>query len=499
MKRIFALVLALLMLLPAMIACDKTTDDPTPGTTDAAGTETTVPEETLDPNDRKNAKDNLPADFNMNGETVGVLTRHSYRKIDWDGAGADEVVAQAAYNRTAAVQERLGLTFELTDMDIGYDDYGTAIEENLMAGDDTWQIVLVAGNASIRFGNDHLFRDVSENKYLDFSQPWWAGDVMEKMSLDGKNIRYMMGDATMNTYYYAYVSYFNKRLYEENFGNSDELYKKALDYDWYYDDVIEMVETAANDVNGNGKLEEGDTFGFVVDNQWILAYMEDAAGFRTYSRNEEGYPVIEHDLDRGQEVFDKFYKLCWETPGAAVDMNLPKQYPAATSGVFTAGGVLIYFNSLSYTDQEHFRNMEDDYGILPMPRVDEKQEEYLAPITTSATFITIPKTCTDERIGGVIEALSSESYRSVVEVFYESALKMKYSRDSYSGQCIDIVKDVLHKNFLSEYYQVGCTYIFRTCLQKQTKDYVSRYNAAVKAANYKIIELVDAITAADAE
>ena len=86
-----------------------------------------------------------------------------------------------------------------------------------------------------------------------------------------------------------------------------------------------------------------------------------------------------------------------------------------------------------------------------------------------------------------------------MEVFYESALKMKYSRDSYSGQCIDIVKDVLHKNFLSEYYHVGCTYLFRTCLQKQTKDYVSRYNSAVKAANYKIIELVDAITAADAE
>ncbi len=497
MKKLLALFLAALMLLPAMIACDKSTDDPA-NTADPA--ETTAPAETLDPNDRKNAKDNLPADFNMQGQTVGVLTRHSYRKIDWDGADAadSEVLAQAVYNRTAAVEKRLGLTFELTDLDLGYNDYGLAIEENVMAGDDAWQIILAAGNASIRIGNDHLFQDVSDLKYFDFEQPWWAYDTMMNMSVDNDSIRYLMGDAVMNTYYWANVAYFNKRIYEENFGDPDDLYKKAIDYKWYYDDLYEMVETAANDIDGDGQMDEGDTFGMFCDNQALYGLMGGCAGYRQMTRAENGYPVIDHDLDRAAEVMDILYHLCWENPGFGVDVNFYKTHPDSTSGVFTDGNVLFSMYTLSYTDLENFRNMEDDYGILPVPLIDEKQEKYVAPITTSATFLTIPKTCENpDDISGVIEALSSESYRSVVEVFYESALKMKYSRDSYSGQCIDIIKDSLYKDFLTEYADlVGCSGIMRKCLAEKSKGYASMYNAQVGAANKKIIDVVDGILAA---
>jgi len=499
MRRTLALVLAALMLLPAMIACNKDTNPP--DGTDAPA-ETTAPAETLDPNDRKNAKDDLPEDFNMNGETVGVLTRHTYRKIDWDGADAkdSEVLAQAVYNRTEAVQDRLGLTFELTDMDLGYGDYGFAISENVMAGDDTWQIILTAGNASIRLGNDHLFSDVSKNQYLDFDQPWWASTVMEKMSVDGSSVRFMMGDVTMNTYYWAYVAFFNKRIYEDNFGDPEDLYAKAINNDWFYDDVIEMAEAAANDVNGDGVMDEGDTFGFMVSNAWQFAYMQDASGFETYVRDEKGYPVLQHDLDRGMECLAKIYKLCYETPGAGADTAMHAKYPSNGGSVFSDCNLLFDFNTLASTDFDYMRNMEDDYGILPMPRIDEKQESYVSPITTSATFITIPKTCVDDRIGGVIEALSSESYRSVVEVFYESALKTKYSRDSSSGKCIDIVKDTLFKDFFSEYYgRVGDSYFFRAMLNEHSSNYVSRYNSVVRVMNGSIQAVVDAIVKASEE
>ena len=492
MKKILAIMLAVLLLCPLFAACDKTPDNPDAGTTDPAAT--TAPAETLDPNDRKNAKDNLPADFNMKGEKVGVLTRNTYRKIDWDGAGAEEVLAQAVYNRTQAVQERLGLTFEVTDMELGYDDYGKSIEENVLAGDDTWQIILAAGNASIRLGNDHLFLDVTDNEYLDFDQPWWATDAMLNMSIDGESIRYMMGDAIMNTYYWAYVNYFNKNIYEQNFGSSDELYQKAIDGKWYYDELATLSEEAANDVDGDGAMDEDDVFGMYFDNSGILGFMEVASGMKTTTRDEDGYPVIEHDTERGTEVLDVLYAYLFENPGVGVDWPRYKTHP--NQQTFTDGGALFQFGTLSNTDLENFRNMEDDYGILPVPKIDEKQENYVSPITTSATFLTIPKTCVDERIGGVIEALSSESYRNVVEVFYESALKMKYSRDSYSGQCIDIIKDTFYKDFMTEYgSQVGCNQLLRSLLIAQSKAYVSTYQAQVAAANKKIVELVDSILA----
>ena len=99
-----------MLLLPGLLAgCGEPAAVETVPETAPAETE---PTETLDPNDRKNAKDNLPADFNMNGETVGVLTRHTYRQIDWDGG--DAVVytdlSPAVSYCTERVQERNCLT-----------------------------------------------------------------------------------------------------------------------------------------------------------------------------------------------------------------------------------------------------------------------------------------------------------------------------------------------------------------------------------------------------
>ena len=497
MKKILALALAVLMLLPAMIACDKDPGTKTPDTTDPSAT--TAPDEVLDPNDRKNAKDSLPADFNMNGQTVGVLTRHSYRKVDWDGGDAkdSDVLAQAVYNRTVAVENRLGLTFNVTEMPLGYNEYGASIKENILAGDNSWQIILAATNASIMLGNDYLFQDMSDNKYLDFDQPWWAKEAMLNISIDGKSIRYMSGDAIMNTYYWAGVTFFNKRIYEDAFGNPDDLYKKALNYDWYYDDMIEMAEIVANDADGDGEWDVEDTYGFICDSGVPMNLMQDATGMRTFTRAENGYPVLDHDVERGSEVLDKLYKLCNEAAGSVSSNVLYKQHAAGSGGFFADGTALFGIHTLSYVGNDSLRNMKDDYGILPIPRIDEKQTEYVAPISSSTTFIVVPKTCTDERIGGVLEALSSESYRNVVEVFYETALKTKYSRDAYSGQCIDIIRTVLYKDFLTEYYRsIGDTNYFPACIRSQKKTYVSTYTSQVDAVNKAIVDHIDAILAA---
>ncbi len=81
-----------------------------------------------------------------------------------------------------------------------------------------------------------------------------------------------------------------------------------------------------------------------------------------------------------------------------------------------------------------------------------------------------------------------------MEVFYESALKMKYSRDSYSGQCIDIIRDSFYKDFMTEYgAQVGCSSILMNCLTQKNKSYVSTYNAQVGAANKKLVDMIDGL------
>ncbi len=486
MKRIFALILALFLLTPAIIACTK--DENTPDTTDT--TETTAPEETAETG-RASLKDDLPADFSLNGDTVTVITRDTYRTFDWDGGESkdSDVLAQAVYNRTRAVEARLATTFDVTEIAGGdWQTYGQELEQILLAGEE-YDIALAASNASIRRGNDYLFQDMSKSKYLDFEKPWWSLDSMEAISLDGKKIRYLVGDIAINSYFWATSTYFNKTLYENTFGSADDLYQLAIDGGWTYDKLMELVEAGANDVDGNGSLEVTDVYGFLADVSSVFYFMDHSTDLDRLVRGENGVPVVQYDIDRASAMLDKMLKLVYETPGAYYGADLHKTNP----GLFTAGHVLFVFAQLYNSSLPEYRSMQDDYGILPMPKIDEQQTEYRSFITDSATYVTVPITCSrPDVIGGVLEALCSESHRSVLEVFYEIALKAKYSRDSYSGQVIDIIKASTTKSFLYEYDSVvGGGNWFRACLRENTSAFASMYNAEVGMVNKLLAALAE--------
>jgi hypothetical protein len=60
----------------------------------------------------------------------------------------------------------------------------------------------------------------------------------------------------------------------------------------------------------------------------------------------------------------------------------------------------------------------------------------------------IPATAhNSEKIGAVMEALASESFRSVVPAFYEVALQTQYARDEESAEMMDIIREGISFDF----------------------------------------------------
>lgn len=121
----------------------------------------------------------------MNGAALGVYTRSgSIRQRDLDGGGEEsgDVINDAVYRRTRSVEERLALTFEITEVEGAWQEFGKGMEQNILAGDDVWQIVFTTGNASIQSSRDHLFQNLSDNRYIDLEQPWWWKDAMAELS-----------------------------------------------------------------------------------------------------------------------------------------------------------------------------------------------------------------------------------------------------------------------------------------------------------------------------
>lgn len=487
MKKSLSAFLAALMLLSALASCaqdgGEQQSDTTPALTDAA---TTAPEETT-PEDtgRASTKDSLPADLNFDGLPVHI---HSFESEKYDIIGMEEdsgdVVYDAVYHRTLSVADRLNVEIEWADsVTTKWQDFSAELNSTILAGDDAWQIVYAMGNSTIQSNRGNLFMDLSDAKYLDYSQPWWWVEAMEEVSLDGKERKYLVGDLALSNYLRSGCYFFNKALHEDVFGDPDELYKTVIDGDWTYDKLAEMSAEAYQDVNGDGVVNEGDVYGVIIGNPEYLKHSEYGTDVQHYYRRDDGYPVIEYDLDRAQIAVEKIYSLLFETTGNMYQTEYLK------NSVFSEGSLFFFPNQLLQAFSADLREMEDDYGIIPYPKLDENQEEYENLLHNSSNYVTIPITCEHpDEVGAVIEAMCAESYRSVVEVFYETALKTKYSRDSYSGQCIDIIRDVTKKNLAYEYDgQFGSGVLIATCVRNGGTNFSSLYAKSAATSN-KVIE-----------
>ena len=98
------------------------------------------------------------------------------------------------------------------------------------------------------------------------------------------------------------------------------------------------------------------------------------------------------------------------------------------------------FTTWLLTGVNYLRDMEDDYGIIPMPKLDEAQESYTAYCHNGSSVFGIPTTENEpDKIAAFMEAMAAETYRVVTPAYFETALKGKYSRDSETSQMLDII------------------------------------------------------------
>jgi len=487
MKRIASALLAALMLCGALASCSSgNTEDTTAPDTTAAPAETDPVETETTETGRADAKDSLPDDLNLEGMTVHI---HSFSAEDYDIIGKEEesgdVVFDAVYARTRSVAERLNADITWSDSEHEkWQDFSASLEKTIMAGDDVWQMVFAQGNSTIQSSRDHLFLDLADAKYLDYTQPWWWNDAMTEVSFDGQVRRYLIGDIALSNFLRAGCVYFNKNMYTDALGDPDDLYKTVIDGAWTLDKMAEVAQAGYQDVNGNGQVDDGDIYGYYFGGKDYLIHMEYALDVERYHRDENGYPVVEYNMERAQLAVDKLNKLLHQTHGcffSSTNVGRP---------VFASRQTFFFGNQLLAAVSADLRDMEDDYGIIPFPKLDEKQENYMNLLYNSSSVVTIPITCAEhEKVGAVIEAMCAESYRSVVEVFYETALKTKYSRDSYSGQCIDIIRDATRKNLIYEYNaQIGYpSMLITNCVSANNSGLSSAVASTVPSAN-KIIE-----------
>lgn len=399
----------------------------------------------------------------------------------------------AVYERNMSVAENLNVVFKYTESDYAWSDVQNNIRTIVLANDDVFDLIVNDQIGLAALSIEKMFINVYDCKYFDFDQSYWWYEYMQDLTI-GKNKMYLLvGDYFIDVLRKSHVIYYNRNIFENTYVNPDDIYINVNDGKWTFDKMIEYMEGTYNDINGDGIKDDDDIYGLLVAGIGGSIFPYQYAGNPDFiKRDSDGIPSIVMQNDRTDRLYNKIFNVYYnDATHTDYDEHSDKLF-----NKFKGDGSLL-MSTVSIGDFDRLRDMESGVGILPYPKLDESQDTYYTTIHDTAEIGAIPITCADiDFASAVVQALCKESMSSVIPAYYETALKIKYARDDYSSQMIDIIYDGIKGLFPLVYGATYANNIFTWALLEPLKNknqsWISGYESRIEAANIQLQNLIDA-------
>ncbi|MGN1409123.1 MAG: hypothetical protein ACI4XJ_03000 [Eubacteriales bacterium] len=471
MKRFLSLCLIAAMLTASLASCSNNpaNSEETTSKTNAVNAETSAETE----EETKKYLDDLPESMDFEGYNMrfiveeggnGNLTELSIMAAEDTG----EVVDSAVYTRNMAVQERLNITIDLVDV-IKFSGLPGTVRPSIQAGSDDYDIIGTYQYYGIVMGPEGLMLNLSKLDNLDFTREYWGSGYIENMSYKGITY-WATGDIALRYTGGMYVTYINDEIWKDHYPDIN-IYDVVNEGAWTLDKLNEYSDSVYVDNNGNGKIDFNDTFGFVFDIEDPTEGMAAGSMIRFSERDESGTPYVSLNNERTFTFYEKMYNIVANNTGfwhSEDDNNTVMK-------MFAENRAMIGVNKL-FQSGIYLRDMEQEFKIIPVPKLNEEQEHYNTMLHDGVTLFGIPITNQKTyETTVVLECMASESLKTVTPAYYEVALKVKYARDNESGMMIDLIRENVAADFAALYSNsIGnVVHFFRNNLQTKTENIAS--------------------------
>ncbi len=481
MKR--TLFILLLLLTAASVASCGSDDMKTDETTASAeGTVTAAVNETTE----SAVKDNVP-DLDYGGETftMFIRTEDQTRPEFYVTEETGDIVNDAIWSRNLAVKERLNLEFAYVENqsdNATRAEWANMLTQNIMAGDGAYDVAAGYSMSMATLASNGMLCDMRATKYLDFSQPWWS-DSLLKESVIGDKLYFASGDISTWMILYTYGTLFNKNMIENY--DLESPYELVDSGKWTIDKMMDMAKGIYGDLNGNNKLDAEDRFGFTSSPIFVDTFYF-ASGLRTTDSTGDGV-VMSEDFgsEKTVDLLDKVISYVKDNDDIHV-------FEYGTNYNFEHGNTLFSLAEITFA-YTTLRSVTFDYGMLPIPKYDETQEDYYTITSFPYTLYGIPLDAKDpDMTSAVMECLACESHKQVVPALFEVALKVKYSRDEADSRMYDILREgvvfdigrVFNDSLGSKTYS-----LFRECITSRKSNWASTVEKNVTALNKQLEQL----------
>ena len=481
MKKRISFFLALALLTSAFVSAGCQSTAPDSESVESTEPDSTAPETT---------RDSLP-ELDYGGQTVTIFAASDLPIVEFDSEQTGDIVDDAIYQRNITVSERLNVNLDYIlkpGLWADQDSYKGAIRGSVLSGDGEYDIVAGYGVFIADLAVEGLFGNLNDTAYIDFEQKWWSDSLVDNLSLNGK-LYFASGDISTNTIGTSFAVFFNKELAEKY--KLENLYSLVDSGKWTLDKLFELSSEIYTDLNGDGKRDKDDLYGLVAQ-QTSFDNLYYSCGMNVVLPDKEKGMLVSPDFG-SEKMASLVEKLCTafnHTEG--ISWYTEDSGDAAAN--FKNGKSLFLMAGLTVASTA-LRDADFGYGVLPTPKWDEAQENYLSTTSYLGSLYAIPLVVKDaDMSSAVIEALAIEGYYTVAPAFFETALKIKYTSDDDSARMYDIIRDSRSYDFGRVFSMGGLESIpglMRGMVTGDNPNWMSKYESNITKFEKLLASLVE--------
>ena len=422
------------------------------------------------------ARPDLP-EVNYNGEAFTFLV-NEFEGKNW---GSYEIYAEeetgdaindAVYRRNRTVEAKLNI--EIKEVRAKYLDTVNFTKKSVAAGDGAYDCVMPRMWSAANMASEGYLLSLDMLPYVKLSNPWWDQNA-NGMSIGGR-LFFTVGDLMVMDKDSLFIVMFNKKVASE--GGVENLYGLVRENKWTMEKFYSIIKEAARDLDGNGAIGFDDVAG-LLSSSWCISFLYYGTGETVAGKDENDYPYLRMNNERGIRAVEKSYEIIADKSATLIGETLAAggmadPYNAGINKMFQEDRGLFMLMQICYILET--RTMDSDFGILPTPKLDEKQDMYYTPINPVATScIAVPATAADrERTSVVLEALSAESRYTLMPAYYDVTITNKMIRDEESAEMLDLI--LASRTFdLGFIFNWGALGDLPTTLYPKGADFVSAY------------------------
>ena len=393
----------------------------------------------------------------------------------------------AIFRRNRRMEERFG--FNLVQIDApGPVIVRDRLRTSVQAGSDDFDLGMSTPLLLLPMAQEGMLERFDSMPYVDLSRPWWDQDMARDLSIGGR-LFFMAGDFTFNHYSVAMCLLFNKQLHADL--GLDNPYELVHAGKWTIERFAEMGRAALRDLNGDGVFDHRDQWGFLSPSHVYAVGIMSGLGAVHVIKDYDDMPVLNINTEGFVSRFLTAFDILNE--GWHFDNTRFTGIPRMDE-LFLNNQILFWSELMGWATT--LRAMDNDFGILPLPKLNEQQESHITGMGQPHVKAVPITTQNLERTGLILEALCAESRLTTLTVYYDTMLvNQLLNRDEESAEMIEII-------FSNRIYQTGRQFWSGTiadpiqhAFRDRNRDIVSIIERNETAANAAIAATVNAFLA----